>query len=228
MTIGSHTWFYTIRWRSWQVGKLDNYGIQKANGRCVRPWVHDEGGDTRRVHHKTTWARYWQRSHKITRYLHTISPTNKPSQTSYPPRSLRASWISFGWIVTRFAWIAARFVSSKSLQVKVVHNKQKDQEHSNCLNAEPLAYSPDYVSFSCFLNSHHRRRLESESAIDSLSDFANQTLKSKHTRQRPISLWTWDSVCISVTNVTLTEVFESKVPLTFGSIGFHEGLLCPP
>ena len=30
------------------------------------------------------------------------------------PLSLLASAKSFGWIVTRFAWMAARFVSSKS------------------------------------------------------------------------------------------------------------------
>jgi hypothetical protein len=30
------------------------------------------------------------------------------------PRSLRANARSFGWIVTRFAWIAAKFVSSNS------------------------------------------------------------------------------------------------------------------
>jgi len=31
------------------------------------------------------------------------------------PRSRRASWRSFGWMVTRLAWIAARLVSSNCL-----------------------------------------------------------------------------------------------------------------
>lgn len=58
----------------------------------------------------------YEREMKYTGYNIIMIVKNKTQKTAHErsPLSLRAKARSFGWIVTRLAWIAAKFVSSNS------------------------------------------------------------------------------------------------------------------
>lgn len=75
------------------------------------------------------------------------------------PRIRRTNWISMGIMVTRFAWMAHKFVFKQT----------------------------DKISFTRFSKSHHSRTLETLLGLEILSDFTHKTLNWQFADQQLIA-----------------------------------------